>query len=298
MTDPTRSGPSIRAAGGVVTRRRGADREFLIVHRPRYDDWSLPKGKLDRGEKYAAAAAREIKEETGSKTKQLVKLGSVAYNSLNKNPKLVRYWLFEHLSGKFRPNSEVDEVRWLSAAEANRMLTYPRDRKVFEWGATVADSPRAGRVYLVRHAKAGNRSDWKKADKTRPLSKSGRRQARMVGLALTATPVGRIFSSPHTRCHQTVESLGLALEEKVRTDRRLREGATVAKLLDALTGLEGKAVVMSSHGKEVANLLKRVLASGAHLDPRPDALPAKGSIWELDLTAGLVTAGRYVGTPA
>ncbi len=297
MTDPTGSGPSILAAGGVVTRRRGGDREFLIVHRPRYDDWSLPKGKLGRGEKYATAAAREIKEETGSKTERLTRLGSVAYNSLNRNPKLVRYWLFEHVSGKFRPNSEVDEIRWLSAAEAQRMLTYPRDRRVFEWGATLADSPRAGRVHLVRHAKAGNRSGGKKADETRPLSKSGRAQARLVSLSLTATPVGRIFSSPFRRCVQTIEPLGLALGERVRLEPDLAEGASVNAALEVLAGMEGTAVVMSGHGTEISYLLTKVLASGAHLDPRPDALPAKASIWELDLTAGSVTAGRYVDPP-
>ncbi len=298
MTDPTGSGPSILAAGGVVTRRRGGDREFLIVHRPRYDDWSLPKGKLSRGEKYATAAAREIREETGSKTERLARLGSVAYNSLNSNPKLVRYWLFEHLSGKFRPNSEVDEIRWLSAAEAKRMLTYPRDRGVFEWGATLADSPRAGRVRLVRHAKAANRSGWKKADDIRPLSKAGRAQARLVSLSLTATLVGRIFSSPFRRCVQTLEPLGIAIGEKVRLEPGLAEGTSVDKSLAVLADTEGTAVVMSGHGVEISNLLTKVQASGAHLDPRPETLPAKASIWELDLTAGSVTAGRYLHPPA
>jgi 8-oxo-dGTP diphosphatase len=280
-----------------VTRRRAGDREFLIVHRPRYDDWSLPKGKLDPGEKYRKAAAREIQEETGSKTKRLARLGSVAYNSLNSNPKLVRYWLFEHLSGKFRPNAEVDEIRWLSAAEAKRMLTYPRDRQVFEWGATLADSPRAGRVHLVRHAKAGNRSDWKKADKKRPLSKAGLRQSRLISLALTTKPIARVYSSPYKRCIQTVSPLGIAIDENVRHQPVLAENAKVEGLLGAFAGVQGKSVVMSSHGAEIANVLERMLASGAHLEPRPDALPDKGSVWELDLTAGSVTAGRYMQPP-
>lgn len=298
MTDPTRSGPSIRAAGGVVTRRRGPDREFLIVHRPRYDDWSLPKGKLDRREKYSVAAAREIKEETGAKIERVARLGSVAYNSLKTNPKLVRYWLFEYMSGKFRANSEVDEIRWLSAADAERMLTYPRDRMVFEWGATLADSPRAGRVHLVRHAKAGNRSDWKKNDKVRPLTKSGRRQARAIALSLTTTPVGRVYSSPFRRCIQTVAPLGLAIDEEVRKERSLAETSSVGSLLKTFSALEGKTAVMSSHGAEIENLLDRLASFGAHLDPRSGSLPEKGGVWELDLTAGLVTAGRYIPAPA
>jgi 8-oxo-dGTP diphosphatase len=298
MNDPLEAGPSIRAAGGVVTRRRAGDREFLIVHRPRYDDWSLPKGKLDSSEKYRTAAKREIKEETGSTTSRLARLGSIAYYSVNSNPKLVRYWLFEHTSGKFKPNNEVDEVRWLSAADAKRMLTYPRDRKVFEWGATLADSPRAGRIHLVRHARAGTRSNSKKKDKARPLSKSGRAQARTIALSLTGTPVGRIFSSPYRRCEQTVAPLGTAIGEKVRHDKTLAEGARPEDLLEFFGGLEGKAVVMSSHGAEIASLLELIEGSGSHLDPRPEELPAKGSIWDLDLTAGIVTAGRHQPAPA
>jgi 8-oxo-dGTP diphosphatase len=227
----------------------------------------------------------------------LTRLGSVAYNSLNSNPKLVRYWLFEHLSGKFRPNAEVDEIRWLSAAEAKRMLTYPRDREVFEWGATLADSPRAGRVHLVRHAKAGSRSKSKKADKKRPLSKNGLRQSHLISLALTAKPIARVYSSPYKRCVQTISPLSIALNEKVRGEAALAENAPVDALLEAFARVQGKAVVMISHGKEIAAVLNRLLASGAHLEPRSEALPAKGSVWELDLTAGLVTAGRYLPAP-
>lgn len=298
MTDGVRTGPSVLAAGGVVTRRRGHDREFLVVHRPRYDDWSLPKGKLDPGEKFSAAAAREVEEETGSTTSRIARLGSVAYNSQNTNPKLVRYWLLEHESGTFSPNSEVDEVRWLTAADARSLLTYPRDVDVFDWAAKLVDSPRAGRVHMVRHAKAGRRSSWDGEDRERPLTRAGTRQADLISASLTSTTVARIYSSSHTRCIQTVAPLATAIEERVRTEPSLLEGASVDDLIAVFSALEGKAVVMCGHGAEIAALLDKMTASGALLEPRPQGLPEKGSVWRLELTAGMVTEGRYSPPPA
>jgi 8-oxo-dGTP diphosphatase len=296
MRGPTGKGPSILAAGGVVTRRKGTKRQFLVVHRPRYDDWSLPKGKLDPDEGFSAAAAREIKEETGSDVERLAKLGSVAYQSSGRNPKLVRYWLFEHVGGSFSPNREVDEARWLAAPEADHLLTYPRDRKVFQWAATLADSPRAGRIHLVRHAKAGDRDSWKKKDRSRPLTKAGRRQAYRISAALTATPVSLILSSRYLRCEQTVAPLARALNVKISGEPSLTEGAAAKALSRLLESLEGKSVVMCSHGAEIEAFLDFAAASGAYVQQRPPT--AKGGRWELDLTAGRVTAGRYDEPPA
>ncbi len=297
MTGPTRKGPSIRAAGGVVTRRKGSKRQFLVIHRPRHDDWSLPKGKLEVEERFSVGAAREIKEETGSEVERLAKLGSVAYNSDRRRTKLVRYWLFEHVGGSFKPNSEVDEIRWLPAPEMKHLLTYPRDRKVFDWGATLADRPRAGRIHLVRHAKAGNRSSWKKRDETRPLTRAGSRQSYRIGAALTATPVTRILSSHYVRCEQTVAPLARALDIGITPERRLAEGTTAKDLNRLLSKVEGKAVVMCSHGAEIAAFIERVAASGAHLGPGVETDIAKGGTWQLDLTAGRVAAGRYAPPP-
>ena len=119
----------IKAAGGVVMRDDG---ELLVVHRPRYDDWSLPKGKLDAGETFEEAALREVWEETGVSARLVRELPSVEY-SVRDRPKLVRYWLMEVESDPgFAPNDEVDSVRWLSPADAVELLTYDRDRGVVE----------------------------------------------------------------------------------------------------------------------------------------------------------------------
>ena len=118
----------IEAAGGVVTR----DGLFAVVHRPKYDDWTLPKGKLDAGETFEQAALREVEEETGLRCTLLRELPSTEY-SVRDRPKIVRYWLMSVDSDPgFEPNDEVDELRWLSAADAAALLTYDRDKEVVE----------------------------------------------------------------------------------------------------------------------------------------------------------------------
>jgi 8-oxo-dGTP diphosphatase len=116
------------AAGGVVVR----DGQVAVVHRPRYDDWSLPKGKLDAGETFEDAALREVWEETGVRARLVRELPSVEY-TVRERPKLVRYWLMSVESDPgFTPNDEVDSVRWLSPADAVELLTYDRDKGVVE----------------------------------------------------------------------------------------------------------------------------------------------------------------------
>ena len=121
----------VRAAGGVV-RRAG---RVAVVHRPKYDDWSLPKGKLDRGEDWEQAALREVEEETGLRCRLVRELGSTEYEDRHGRPKRVRYWLMEPLAGEFEPGAEVDELRWLAPREAAELLSYARDRELVERAA-------------------------------------------------------------------------------------------------------------------------------------------------------------------
>jgi 8-oxo-dGTP diphosphatase len=122
----------IEAAGGVVV---DGDGRFAVVHRPRYDDWTLPKGKLDPGETFEQAALREVWEETGLRCTLVRELPSTEY-TVRGRPKVVRYWLMSVESDPgFAPNDEVDELRWLSPADAAALLTYDRDREVLEAAA-------------------------------------------------------------------------------------------------------------------------------------------------------------------
>ena len=115
----------IRAAGGVVVR----DGRIAVVHRPKYDDWSLPKGKLDPGESWEEAAVREVREETGLHARLVRELEPVHYTHKGR-PKTVRYWLMESEGGDFVPNDESDELRWVTPQDALALLTYERDRSL------------------------------------------------------------------------------------------------------------------------------------------------------------------------
>lgn len=119
----------VRAAGGVVWRSGpGNSVEYAIVHRPVYDDWTLPKGKLAPGETEEEAALREVEEETGMRCRLGRALGTTSYPDRKGRPKIVYYWLMKAVAGRFVPNAEVDELRWLTITAATALLTYDRDR--------------------------------------------------------------------------------------------------------------------------------------------------------------------------
>ena len=121
----------VKAAGGVVWRHGEGGVEIVVAHRPRYDDWSLPKGKLDKGEGWEHAALREVEEEVGLRCRLGRELEPVTYNDRKGRLKAVRYWLMEpEGDGTFEPNDEVDEMRWLSPADAVGVLSYPHDREL------------------------------------------------------------------------------------------------------------------------------------------------------------------------
>ena len=123
----------VEAAGGVVWRITATGLlEVAVIHRPAYDDWSFPKGKLEDGEDHRTAALREVEEETGFRCKLVEELPETRYHDRYRRPKRVRYWSMDVLNGSFEPNDEVDEVVWLPADEARRKLSYDHDRRVLD----------------------------------------------------------------------------------------------------------------------------------------------------------------------
>ena len=123
--------PDIAAAGGVLVATDGDGRPMVaVIHRPKYMDWSLPKGKLEEGEGWQDAALREVEEETGYRARAIDELDRVSYLDRKARRKLVRYWLMEPIDGQFEPHGEVDELRWVSVGEADRLLTYEHDKEI------------------------------------------------------------------------------------------------------------------------------------------------------------------------
>jgi 8-oxo-dGTP diphosphatase len=120
--------PEVLAAGGVLIRTEDDEPRVAVIHRPKYMDWSLPKGKLEPGEGWQEAALREVEEETGFRCEPGLELTSVSYLDRKGRHKVVRYWLMEPTEGGFEPHGEVDELRWLTGPEAVEQLTYPHDR--------------------------------------------------------------------------------------------------------------------------------------------------------------------------
>jgi 8-oxo-dGTP pyrophosphatase MutT (NUDIX family) len=120
----------VKASGGVVCRRGDDGLQIALVHRPRYDDWSFPKGKLDKDESWEDAALREVEEEIGVRCRLGAELPSTSYKDPKGRDKVVRYWLMEPVDGAFEPTAEVDEMRWVSRAEADHLLSYEHDREL------------------------------------------------------------------------------------------------------------------------------------------------------------------------
>ena len=287
---------SIRAAGGVLVRGSSIDTEYLLTHRPRYDDWSLPKGKLSSEETFKRGALREIEEETGLVTEPITKLGSIAYETPNGNGKVVRYWMLDPTGGSFEPNAEVDDIVWLPYLKARRRMTYSRDREVLEWANRLHAVPNASRMYLVRHADAGRSSDWEGDDALRPLSPFGRRQRAELQDMLTRNPVTQVYSSPFTRCVETVQPIADSLQLRVRETDDLGEGRSPEGLRDLLGSLEGHSIVVCSHGELISKFVGMVAAEGARLVGPMHW--TKGSVWVVDAVGGKVNRARYLPAPA
>ncbi|HVF07173.1 MAG TPA: NUDIX hydrolase [Actinomycetota bacterium] len=279
----------VRAAGGVVRRRQRGETEVALVHRPRYDDWTFPKGKALDGEPDEQTAEREVREETGLRCDLGPELERIRYRDHFGRPKVVRYWLMYPAGGSFVPNREVDDLRWVDVATARTMLTYERDRRVLA-DALAFDRP----VHLVRHAKAADRASWTGDDLRRPLSPRGLTQADALVSLFRSMPVDRVVSSPATRCLQTMRPLAAQRSMRIWSHDELLEGASLGATFGLVRSLGG-AVVACSHGDVIPPLVMHLAGRGVPmLDP-----PAwkKGSTWILERDGGLFTAMRYLAPP-
>lgn len=242
--------PPIRAAGVVLLRSENGQQEFVVVHRPGRQDWSLPKGKLEQGEHLLSAAIRECDEETGYSPLLQSPLPMQSY-SVAGRPKVVNYWRAQvREEAGFAPDDEVDEIQWLPVTRAREALTYPSEARLVEIATALPDtSP----LIVVRHTQAMKRSQFDgDVDEERPLSGKGRSQSKQLVPLLDAFGIEEVHSSPARRCYQTVnrfaKHLGCdLLEEPLLSESGHEEHPKAAARRAAEIALTPAPIVLCTH---------------------------------------------------
>ncbi|GAB3018030.1 ADP-ribose pyrophosphatase [Nocardioides flavus (ex Wang et al. 2016)] len=253
----------------MVTRKGG---EVLLVHRPKYDDWSFPKGKLDPGEHTVTAAVREVAEETGLDVRLGPALDTQRYRQSNGRWKAVDYWTArvvgsDDVSG-YRPNAEIDAVEWVPWKDAARRLTYDYDRDTLAEARPVRRRSRA--LVVLRHGKARSRGGWRKDDRLRPLVQLGEAQAQRLVPLLAAFDVTAVHSSSSTRCVQTVTPYVDVTGWPMKLyDELSEEGATTEGVVDLVDALleAGEGAVLCTHRPVLPTVLDAIGVPEVKLEP-------------------------------
>lgn len=254
---PPATAHPVLAAGVLLLRTSRSGPEVLLVHRPRYDDWSFPKGKRDPGEPLPVTAVREAGEETGLRVRLHRPLPPAVYRLPNGRAKIVEYWIAtvrsREADGPSNPR-EIDRTRWVGIAEAYQVLTRHSDLNQLDALRRYLDAGTAltRPVVVQRHAAALSRSKWRKGESTRPLNKKGKKQARALPALLDAWSPQAVVTSPWKRCEETVApyltasgirvSIKEDLTEKAAAERPSRTAAIVERIL-----AESRSTVICTH---------------------------------------------------
>lgn len=290
--------PPVLAAGVLVWRERAGAVQVLLVHRPRYDDWSIPKGKLDKGETFPAAAVREVAEETGYRVRLHRPLPASVYLLPDGRTKIVQYWTGT-VRAKIAPGpqdrSEIDEVRWVPLDEAEHLVTRQGDQvplvslRRFQEADELVTVP----IIIQRHAAAVSRAKWRKGEKSRPLNSKGRKQALALPPLLDAFDPASVVSSPWERCRATVAPLAKIEGLKVRTKDELTEAghtehpSRTAAVIERVLR-QARPTVVCTHRPVLPTIIDSVRAvaqPGAALElPREDPFLAAGEALMLHTT--------------
>ncbi|CAB5241358.1 unannotated protein [freshwater metagenome] len=274
----------IRAAGAILWRKSSSQEiQVALIHRPKYDDWTFPKGTVDTLETPIMAAFREVKEETGYEAKFGRYLGEVVYKEDGKN-KQVKYWAAQASSTreKFVPNDEVDVIQWVTPKEAKNFLSYADDRELIKlFRGTHVDT---NTYVLLRHATAVGRGDWERPDTDRPLNELGKAQATALTKALQPFGIKKFVSSTAHRCISTLEPIaretGTAIElnEKLCADRfEINENYSIDFIKELLSSND--PTVICSHNPIIPHAIASLISSRYTPEEFAPLLP--GDAWVL-----------------
>jgi 8-oxo-dGTP pyrophosphatase MutT (NUDIX family)/phosphohistidine phosphatase SixA len=263
----------IIAAGAVVFRKGPEGREVLLVHRPKYDDWSFPKGKLDLGEHVVTAAVREVAEETGLDVRLGPPLTTQRYTVRNGEPKSknVHYWVGYVVGGddvaSYRPNDEIDQVVWLPVEHARDRLSYPYDVKTLDESAALKKS---NPLVILRHSRARSRKSWHGDDRDRLLTKAGEFQAEQIAPVLAAYGVVRVLSSSSRRCWSTLAPYADLADLDIEVTDDLTEeeadGTTVSEHVERLLAA-GEPAVLCTHRPVLPLVFEALALQERKLEP-------------------------------
>lgn len=292
----------ILAAGALLWRHAEDDAiEIGLVHRPRYDDWTLPKGKLEEGEHLLTCAVREIREETGAIAHFGPLLGEITYD-VGDERKTVTYWAARAVEFH-QPTAlaeEIGQVQWLSPSLARAVLTYDHDRGILNTFLEIGTGTIP--IVLLRHAKAVKRSDWDgDDDDDRPLDSRGEIQARQLGSILRAFGSLEIHASDATRCQQTSSVLAEDWGGSVITEPALSEYAYKRDPIAALARTREllqleRPLVICSHRPVLPHLAEALLEETLFDTPTSGLEPA--AAWVVHARGGIVIAVDYLPAPA
>ena len=300
---------AVYAAGGVVWRVVDDKLRVLLIHRTKYRDLTLPKGKVDPGEMLAETAVREIHEETGIRVALGVPVGVSRYRLPSKRTKIVHYWAAEATDAAIRasafvPNKEIAAIEWVSPKKALKRLSYPVDAEIMEHFLRLVDERvlRTFPIVALRHAKALGREEWDGKDAARPLAARGRKQAASIVGPLVAFGVRRIVSSPAARCVKTVAPLSAAIGREIDTTKLISQDAWEDGKSDARTVIgervrSRKPAVLCSHGPVLPDILSELALAtgtlrGSYLGSASALEPAAFSVVHLSVEnpgSGIVT---------
>ena len=290
--------PMVLAAGGVLWRHDAAAPELAVVHRPQYDDWSLPKGKAKPGEHLLVTALREMEEETGYRAQIGPYLTTVRYRVTSGGraaDKSVTYWAMRATDGEFVASREVDVMRWLPLDSARKLLTSASDKKVLD---SFVAAPRDTRpLLLVRHAATATPAGRLKGRAVPPgLSKSGRAQAQALVPVLEGLGVTRLLSADLPACAQTLAPFAASSGVAVQREALLTGDGFSANEQEATDEVRRDAaargtVVVCGQQRVIARLLA-ALGEGSGVRPPTETGVRKGGWWLLHHRDGAISANE------